>query len=167
MRRCWPFVWVGTVLFVDGDRGLVSMPVKISQGRALSMLSLTSLIDVVFLLLIFFILATRFVTEEDRELDVVLPSASEARPLTAKPKEIFVNIDQHGQYLVGGKTLSIDEVETFLRQAAIDNPVGQSVQIRADKRVALDAAVGVMNACNRVGLTNYYLTTTAPEGSGT
>jgi biopolymer transport protein ExbD len=142
------------------------MAVKISHGRALATLSLTSLIDVVFLLLIFFILATRFVSEEDRELDVILPSASEARPLTSKPKEVFINIDQHGQYLVGGKTLSLDEVETYLRQAAIDNPIGQSVQIRADKRAAVDSAVGVMNACNKAGLTNYYLTTTAPEGSG-
>ena len=53
------------------------MAVKIKQGRALAALSMTPLIDVVFLLLIFFLVATRF-EQEDRELDVVLPSASEA-----------------------------------------------------------------------------------------
>ena len=67
------------------------MAVKIKQGRALAALSMTPLIDVVFLLLIFFLVATRF-EQEDRELDVVLPSASEAKPMTVAPEELFVNI---------------------------------------------------------------------------
>ena len=51
------------------------MAVKIKKGTALGALSLTPLIDIVFLLLIFFLVATRF-AEEDRERDVELPSAS-------------------------------------------------------------------------------------------
>ena len=46
------------------------MAVKIKQGRALAALSMTPLIDVVFLLLIFFLVATRF-EQEDRALEVV------------------------------------------------------------------------------------------------
>ena len=51
------------------------MPVKFKQGQALMSLSLTPLIDVVFQLLLFFIVATRF-ADEDRELIVPLPDAS-------------------------------------------------------------------------------------------
>jgi biopolymer transport protein ExbD len=133
------------------------MAVKIKRGQALGMLSLTPLIDVVFLLLIFFLVATRF-AQEDRELDVVLPSASEARPLIVQPRELFVNIDRQGNYFIDGKTLNGEEVEAVLRQAVANNPVNQSVIIRADKRVQLDHAVLVMNLCNKVGILDYKLT---------
>lgn len=133
------------------------MAVRIKKGAALGTLTLTPLIDVVFLLLVFFLVATRF-AQEDRELDVVLPAASEAQPLTVQPKEMFINIDHSGRYFVDGKTLNGDEVENALEQAIVDNPVNQSVIIRADKRVQLDYVVFVMNACNRVGIFDYSLT---------
>lgn len=134
------------------------MAVRIKKGQALGTLSMTPLIDVVFLLLIFFLVATRF-AQEDRELDVLLPSASEARPLTVAPKELFINVDHNGRYFVAGKTIGPDEVEDVLRQAVRDNPVNQSVIIRADRRVPLEHAVFVMNLCNRVGIFDYSLTT--------
>ncbi|MBC8875543.1 MAG: biopolymer transporter ExbD [Planctomycetes bacterium] len=138
------------------------MAVKIKKGTALGMLSLTPLIDVVFLLLIFFLVATRF-AQEERELDVMLPSASEARPLTVQPKEMFINIDHQGRYFVDGNTLTAQEIENVLQQAIADNPVGQSVIVRADKRVQLDFVVFVMNACNKAGIFDYSLTI---EGQG-
>ena len=57
------------------------MAVRIDKGSALDSLSLTPLIDIVFLLLIFFLVATKF-AEEERELAVMLPEASEAQPLS-------------------------------------------------------------------------------------
>jgi biopolymer transport protein ExbD len=138
------------------------MSVQINKGTALASLSITPLIDIVFLLLIFFLVATRF-AEEDRELDVQLPSASEAKPLTVKPREIFVNIDKDGRFYVGGKILNADAVFEVLQRAATDNPGHQSVVIRADKRVPLDYAVKIMDLCNKSNITDYTLTT---EGAG-
>jgi biopolymer transport protein ExbD len=137
------------------------MSVEIKKGRALEALSITPLIDIVFLLLIFFLVATRF-AEEDRELDVVLPNASEAQPLTVQPREIFVNIDHLGQLFVGGKVLTLDEVYEVLRRAASNNPGQQSVVIRADRRVPLDPVVQVINLCSKTGV-SHRLTT---EGNG-
>jgi biopolymer transport protein ExbD len=134
------------------------MAVKINRGTSLDVLSMTSLIDVVFLLLIFFLVATRF-AKEDRELDVVLPSASEAKPLIAKPTEVFVNIDKDGGYFIEGKFLAADEVERVLRTATQNNPLNQSVIIRADKRVQFESVVTVMNLCNRLGIADYKVTT--------
>ena len=85
------------------------MSITIEKGKALDNLSLTPLIDIVFLLLIFFLVATRF-AEEERELDVMLPEASEAQPLTVQPRELFINIDREGRYFVTGKTLSLDQL---------------------------------------------------------
>jgi biopolymer transport protein ExbD len=134
------------------------MAVKIRKGTALSSLSLTPLIDVVFLLLVFFLVTTRF-AQEDYELDVVLPSASEAQPLIAEPRELFVNIDQHGDYVVDGRVMTRDEVADVLRRAVANNPVNQSVIIRADRRVQFDYVVAIMNLCNRVGVRDYSVTT--------
>jgi biopolymer transport protein ExbD len=139
------------------------MSVKIQKGAALSALSITPLIDVVFLLLIFFLVASRF-EQEDRELAVLLPSASEAKPLTVKPRELFVNIDKDGNYYVGGKILLADQVFEILRRAGRDNPGHQSVVIRADKRVPLDFAVEIMNLCNRAGIFDYTITTDGQAG---
>ena len=134
------------------------MTVKIKKGSVFELLNITPLIDVVFQLLLFFLVATRF-EQEDRELDVKLPAASEARPLVASARTLFVNIDEAGHYFVDGKQMSLPEVDDFLTQAKANNPVGQSVTIRADKRGALDHAVQVMNLCNKAGLTQYTITT--------
>ncbi len=126
------------------------MAVKIKKGTALGTLSLTPLIDVVFLLLIFFLVATRF-AEEDREMEMPLPDASEAMPLTVAPKEIFVNIDQRGAYFVGGQEVDVDELERILVQSAANNP-HQSAIIRADRRVPFQHVVTAGNLCKRAGV---------------
>ena len=134
------------------------MAVNIQRGRSLESINMTPVIDMVFLLLIFFLVASQF-AEEERSLEVVLPSASEARPLTATPKEVFVNVDRDGRFFVDGRIMQMDEVEAVLRQAVANNPGNQSVIIRADKRVHFDAVVAVMNACNKVGARDYRVTT--------
>jgi biopolymer transport protein ExbD len=96
--------------------------------------------------------------EENFELDVLLPAASEAQPLTVEPKELFINIDQHGEYFVQGRSRTRPEVEEVLRQAVANNPVNQSVVIRADRRVLFDSVVAIMNLCNRTGVRDYSVT---------
>lgn len=134
------------------------MAVSIKHGRALGALNITPLIDVVFLLLIFFLVATEF-AKEDRELNVQLPSASEALPLTEKPQQIFVNIDHSGQIIINQQVVDEQELQNILQRAVTNNPVDQSVIIRADERSELKHAVLVMNSCNVVGIADYSLTT--------
>ncbi len=139
------------------------MSVKIDKGSALSQLSMTPLIDIVFLLLIFFLVATRF-SEEERELDVLLPDASEARPLTSKPRELFINIDHQGHYFVTGETVTVEGLHPILEAAYVNNPGRASVVIRADRRVAWDYVVAAMNACNKAKIRDYRVTTRAQGG---
>jgi biopolymer transport protein ExbD len=134
------------------------MAVKIDKGTALSNLSLTPLIDIVFLLLIFFLVATRF-SEEEREMNVQLPDASEAKPLTSKPRELFINIDEKGRYYVTGKIVTLPQLDPILQAAWINNPGRASVVIRADKRVTWQYVVGAMNACNKAKIRDYRITT--------
>ncbi|QDU73964.1 Biopolymer transport protein ExbD [Bremerella volcania] len=125
------------------------------------MLDITPLIDIVFLLLIFFMVMTRF-DEEDYKLDVVLPTASEAQPLISQPRELFINIDADGRFFVRGDQRSITEIEEILEQTAADNPES-SVIIRADKESKIEFSVQVMNACNKAKLSNYSISTAALE----
>lgn len=126
------------------------MAVTLKRGQVLAVLSMTPLIDVVFLLLIFFLVASRL-SQEDRELDIPLPSAANAMPMTVEPQELVVNIDQSGAIVVNNKTLDTEQFRRLLAQAVVNNPVGQAVLIRADRRVPVQAPVEVMDLCLQAG----------------
>lgn len=128
------------------------MAVQIKRGQVLSALSMTPMIDVVFLLLIFFLVASRL-SQEDREMDVPLPSAANAMPMTEQPQEMVVNIDDRGDLFVNSKQIRTEQFESMLRQSLINNPLGQSVIIRADHRVPLQTPVDVMDICLKCGAT--------------
>jgi biopolymer transport protein ExbD len=140
----------------------VLVAVRIRKSIVLQSLSLTPLIDVVFLLLIFFLVATRF-AEEERELSVKLPTASEARPLIIKPKDIELSIDEAGQYyFAGSRAMSLDQIEEALATAAASNPLSQSVVIRAHESCRWNDVAKAVNLCHRVGLTDVK-TSVAPQ----
>ncbi len=95
--------------------------------------------------------------QEERELDVMLPPASEARPLTVAPKELFINIDVEGIVFIDGKKLTTQQLDKTLASYMAANPVAARVIIRADERTELQDVVRVMNLCNRHSL-DYSLT---------
>jgi biopolymer transport protein ExbD len=116
------------------------------------------MIDILFQLIIFFLVATQIATAE-RSLPIVLPQASAAKPLTSKPKEFFIDIDHDGHYFARGLPTTLESLEQQLAQASVDNPQRQSVVIRADKRCVWNHVVAVMNTCNKVGIGDYRVTT--------
>jgi len=138
------------------------MAVKINKGSS-QIFDLTPMIDCVFQLLIFFLVATRF-AEEERELDVLLPEASEAQAITAKPRETFINIDEQGRYFVSGKFITLDELQQALQQVWVNNPGRASVIIRADKRCRWEPIVAAMNACTKAHIRDYRVTTRDASG---
>lgn len=140
------------------------MAVVIKKSSALNKLNLTPMIDVVFQLLIFFLVAAKF-EEEERNMPLPLPQASEAMPRLAKPKEIFINVDQAGRILLGGKVLTPIDLLAQLKQAQANNPGRQSVIIRGDERCDLKHVVAVMNVCARADIRDCRIAT-APASGG-
>ncbi len=134
------------------------MPVEIKKGVSGTTLSLTPLIDVVFLLLIFFLVATRF-EQEERDMDVNLPQASAAEPTIFPGKEIFVTVTPGGEIYVEGQQYSATSLETKLKSLYEDNPGKQRVTIRADEESRTAHLVTVMNACNRASIRDYTIAT--------
>ncbi len=137
---------------------------KFKRSSIASTLSLTPLIDVVFLLLIFFLVTSEF-EEEERRLDIVLPTASSAVPMTSKPREIIVDIGSDGSLYLHGQATPLDELQRLLSLAVSKNPTNQAVVIRADHRTSFQPVVSVMDACNQTGISDYSVTT-KQESSG-
>jgi len=135
---------------------------KLTYTNSASTLSLTPLIDVVFLLLIFFLVTSEFENEEKR-LDIVLPSATSAVPMTSKPREIIIDINQEGGVFLSGQPTTLEELERLLKVASASNPTSQSAVIRADRATAFQPVVSVMDLCNRTGITDYSVTTADPS----
>ena len=134
------------------------MSVQIRRSSVAGTLSLTPLIDVVFLLLIFFLVTSKF-DEEERRLPIELPVATNATPMTQKPREVTIDIDREGNFFVNGNPQSIEQVEATLRRAVATNPTNQAVVIRADATVPFQPVVTVMDLCNRTGVSDYSVTT--------
>lgn len=111
--------------------------------------NLTPVIDVVFLLLIFFLVATRF-NQEERELDVELPEVVQAQPV-AMTQGLIINISRDGKFKVVRKEYTEQQLSAIIRQAKKNNP-HQSALIRGDGDSALKHAARVMSLCNRAGM---------------
>jgi biopolymer transport protein ExbD len=142
------------------------MAVRINKGSPMQQLPVVPLVDTVLNLLIFFLVATRF-AQAERELDVKLPDASEARPLTAKPQQMAVNIDAEGHYLVAGRMINSAELYPVLNRAWVNNPGRVSVVIRADRLCRWQSVVAAMNACHKAKIRDYRVTTSdAPQPAG-
>ncbi len=95
--------------------------------------NLMPLIDMVFLLLIFFLVATTF-HQEEREIAAQLPGAArEINPMSAPPKQLIVNILHDGTMKVSGKTVTYEQISAMLTRVARDEPE-RDVMVRADKR---------------------------------
>ncbi len=140
------------------------MAIKLKQSTVAGTLSLTPLIDVVFLLLIFFLVTSEF-EDEERRLDIVLPNATSAVPMTGQPREIIIDITAEGSIFMRGQPTTLVELEQLLRRAVANNPTNQTAVIRADQETPFQPVVSVMDACNKCGVSDYSVTTQQPPDS--
>ncbi|QKT04859.1 biopolymer transporter ExbD [Ectothiorhodospiraceae bacterium 2226] len=114
-------------------------------------INLTPLIDVVFLLLIFFMVSTTFVREAEVSVDLPQASAQGAPPEEQAILEI--TIDAQGQYYVNGNAVAGGQIATLrraLREAAGDAESPRLV-ISADRNTPHQAVITAMDAARQVG----------------
>jgi biopolymer transport protein ExbD len=113
-------------------------------------INLTPLIDIVFNLMLFLMVATRFESadEADHKFDVQLATAANAKPLTALPDELIVNVAANGQVFLNGKEKKLPELEADLA-AAKKNYADQGVLIRGQGEGRYQNVVDVLAACDR------------------
>ena len=107
---------------------------------------LTSLIDIVFLLLIYFLLTTNFMVDEG--IKIKLPQAKAAAPQTEEV--ITVYVDQEGRAFLGPDEVSLAELFDRIKEK-IGSKQDELVVIRADRAVILNKAVKVMDIAKAAG----------------
>jgi biopolymer transport protein ExbD len=115
-------------------------------------IQLAPLVDVLMLLLIFFLLTWNAARNEN-ELDVKVPKASQAKEKSAPIGDVVVNVKADGNVVVNRRTLSGPELSELLRNL-VQLDENQAVVIRGDETGAYKNVVGVLNICSEAGVTN-------------
>jgi len=124
-------------------------------------LALTSMLDVIFLLLCFFVTVSVF-SQWENEISIQLPTATTAQEPDRLPGEIVVNLSKEGMVSVNGIRLELDDLRKRLSHVSKFYP-GQPVIIRADRETRYDALVGVIDTCRAADIWNFSLAT---DGEG-
>ena len=124
-------------------------------------LEMTPLIDMVFLLLVFFLVATTF-HQTEREMQVALPQASFSGPISTALREIIINVDEEGEIIVSGRSIDVSELRSLVEQAVAVNPE-QKVTVRGDRGTAYANIVRVLDICKGAGIEEPYLDTVVGE----
>ncbi|WP_027721190.1 ExbD/TolR family protein [Maridesulfovibrio zosterae] len=114
-----------------------------------SEINMTPLIDIVFILLIFFIVTTSFVREAG--VDVQRPSAQTAE--TKEKANVILGLTAQGQIFVEGRPLDIRSVRAYMERFLAETPEG-AVVIVADKQSMTGATVQVLDQCRLAGVKN-------------
>jgi biopolymer transport protein ExbD len=131
------------------------MPLRVYDPTDEPSLNLTPMIDIVFLLIIFFMVGTQF-TNKDQGVDVQLPTVSDLNPLTSLPDEIVVNVSGHGMVFIQEEQLTLAQLEANLR-AAQNNYPDQKVIVRGSGPGPYQHVMDVLATCRRAKINHISL----------
>lgn len=132
---------------------------KFSDGKRSKApaLALTSMLDVIFLLLCFFVAASVF-SQWESEISISLPAATSAETPGRLPGEVILNVAKDGSVMVNARKLELNDLGAKLRKVAEFYP-GQPVVIRADRETSYSSLVSVIDTCRNAGVWNFSLAT--------
>ena len=128
------------------------------SGALASAVELTPLIDVVLLLLIFFMVSTTFLRQ--RAIAVALPEAATASPAAARPAPLEVEVGASGETLVDGRRLA--NAGGLLEALAAEHHPGRPLLLAADRDARHYAVVRVLDAARRAGFVDVQLAARSP-----
>ncbi len=117
------------------------------RRRSSGVPNLTPLIDIVFLLLVFFMLTSHFVREEALNIDLPVADSGAA---VEEQDQLEVVIDASGRILLRDHIVELEDLEATLREALASSR-NKVVRIRGDQAVSLGQAVGLLDAARAAG----------------
>lgn len=131
------------------------------QSKEELSVNLTPLIDIVFLLLIFFMVSTTFTKES--QLNISLPEAS-AELSDVPPASIEILITDAGTYSINGQSLVNNQLDTLKKgiTKVLEGRETAPVVISADAKATHESVVRAMDAAGQLGLINLSITTRQP-----
>lgn len=133
------------------------MLINKNQTSASPHIELTPIIDMVFLLLIFFLVTTTF-HQVEREMQIALPETESSGPISVALRELIVNVTESGSVVIAGRELTLDELRDVVKQAVEANP-GQKVTVRGDRGSSYGSIARVLDVCKASGVSQPFLDT--------
>jgi biopolymer transport protein ExbD len=137
------------------------MPLKTHHDE-LPAINLTPMIDIVFNLIIFFMVSTRF-TEMEKKVDLSLPAVGGAANLRDVPKSRTISIYRDGSLALDGRNLSLNELRSELA-AAHRQIADLEVTIRGDGLTHYQNVAAVMTACRQAGIAEMGIAVAPDDG---
>ena len=131
--------------------------------HAVAELNVTNILDLAFVLLIIFMIATPLITAE-QTIPINLPSESKSEQAKPDPDVTFqqISIDRQGAYFFGGTRVSLSELQARLRQLAGEKPP-PVIRIRADLTLQWQQVVTLMAELKKNNLSKISFDTQAPD----
>jgi len=133
------------------------------QAGARPGFQIAPMIDIVFLLLCFFV-ASQMFAQWESEIDIKLPTAETGNIPERLPGEIIINVRQDGTTVVNRQTLGPGDLLKMLSSVSRDFP-GQPVLIRADRATAYEHVVRALDLCRQADIWNISFATAGSETS--
>ena len=131
------------------------MPLKLQQDEPMQ-LNLTPMIDVLFLLIIFFMVATTF-GDLERNMELQVPEVTEAGDSVRPAKPLVVNVFADGRLDLDGQPVSLEELTGRLTEAR--SRIGQpTVVIRGDARCEFQHVAAALAACKSANISELGIT---------
>ncbi|MDB5390344.1 MAG: Biopolymer transport protein ExbD/TolR [Planctomycetaceae bacterium] len=116
--------------------------------------NLTPMIDIVFLLIIFFLVASYLSSSENQEAIQLAKAGGGRYDAEESSRRIIVTIDAEGKLLVGTKFLTLEEFAAQIQPAANEKPIRDlEIRLRADKRVRYEKVEPLLVECAKAGIT--------------
>jgi len=111
---------------------------------------MTPMIDIVFLLIIFFMVGTKF-TELERKIGLKVPNVNNSGALTAAPEKKVINVHRDGMITYRGEDVAIDDLIEILAAARAEYE-DLGVLVRGDAEGPFQNVATVLNACRIAGI---------------
>ncbi|MDP9253533.1 MAG: biopolymer transporter ExbD [Verrucomicrobiota bacterium] len=126
------------------------MKFAVRKRRAPSII-IVSLVDILTILLIFFVVSTTF-KKDQPEVQINLPESKTATKAPAEAEHAIVSVDQNDEVKLDGKPISIDQLESAVR--GLSSARRSTLALQADKKASFGTIVKVMDALKLAGVRN-------------
>ena len=135
------------------------MKFAVRKRRAPSII-IVSLVDVLTILLIFFVVSTTF-KKDQPEVQINLPESKTAKSKPAEQEHSIVSVDQNDDVKLDGRSVTIEDLENAVRELPSERK--SSLALEADKKSSFGTIIKVMDALKLAGVRNLPAFTNLPE----
>lgn len=126
------------------------MKIAVRRRRAPSII-IVSLVDILTILLIFFVVSTTF-KKDQPEVQINLPESQTATSAPAETEHAIVSVDENDEVKLDGRSLPVEELQTAVQELALTRKA--SLALRADRKASFGTIIKVMDALKLAGVKN-------------